>query len=128
MEEMTNEVPQAAPSASKRKILPLVSLAIGVVILLLGIFTACRKTSVAPYEAQPYSVSHMTFGADFYTGIYNASDTIVEELSDINGGLASLSASAGAAINAIYFSAGMVIIALGLGTIAVSCVFLRKDS
>ena len=138
MEEMTSlptpaspeqpvGTPPAAPSANKRNILPLISLAIGVVILLLGIVTAFRKADVTPYEAQRYSVSHVTFGADFYTEIYNASDTIVEELSDMNGGLAVLSASAVSAINAVYFSAGMIVIALGLGTIAVSCVFLKKE-
>lgn len=135
MEELTNttapaapEQQAAAPGAGKRKLLPLISLAIGVVMLLLGIVTATRKAGAEPYEAQQYGVSHMTFGADFYTEMYNASDTIVQELNDINGGVASLSASAGAAIKAIYFSAGMIIIALGLGTIAISCIFLKQES
>lgn len=120
----------AAPASAKRKpnLLPLVSLAIGVVILVLGIFTATRKADVAVYQAKPYSISGFTFGADFYTEIYGASETIVDELSDINGGLSALSASASATINALYFSAGMIVTAVGLGTIAAACIALKKES
>ena len=45
------------------------------------------------YRASKNDVSYAEFGADFYTYIYGATDTIVDELNAINGGMESISRS-----------------------------------
>lgn len=113
---------------NRKRIVPYISLIIGIIVLIMGIVVSTKKADINVYTAENYDVSGIEFGADFYTEIYNASDTIVGELNAINGGMESLSKSLNSVIDAVYFSAGMIIIALGLCTIAVSCVYLKKEN
>lgn len=113
---------------NKKNFLPYVSLIIGIILLIMGLFVVNKKTGINVYIANDYNVPSMAFGGDFYTEIYNASDKIVDELNDINGGMESLSESLNYIVEAIYFSAGMIIISLGLCTIAVSCICLKREN
>ena len=99
---------------------------IGMIILVMGIWVAKIEPEIDTYVAEQFNVDYATFGADFYTEIYGASDIIADELNAINGGIESLSASISTFANIIYFSTGMLIIAIGLGTIALSCVHIKK--
>lgn len=123
------ESPIAAPAPAKAKfnIMSLVALLLGVVILILGIILINKKSDTPIYSAPSRDVSSAEFGADFYTYMYGASDTMVDELYDISRGISTLSDSTNYTIDAIYFSAGMIICALGLGTIAVACIKLKKE-
>ncbi|MCD2492403.1 zinc ribbon domain-containing protein [Lacrimispora sp. NSJ-141] len=112
--------------SGKIKIMPIISLIIGVVIVILGFTVLSHKEKIEIYDAKTYNVDKAAFGGDFYTEIYGASDTIVDELSDINGGIASLSNSFVAVVNMICYGSGMIIIALGLGVISVSIVYVGK--
>ena len=111
---------------SKKTIMPLIGILLGIIIICLGIFVTKTKVNIESHTANNYKVDSAIFGADFYTEIYEASDTIVDELNDINNGIAILSESVDAIINAIYFSAGMIICAIGLAVIGISCVHIRK--
>ena len=52
----------------------------------------------------------------------------LDELNDISGGVEVLSESIAAMANAIYYSVGMMIIALGLGVVATSCNHIKKEN
>lgn len=92
----------------------------------------------ASYSAGSYNVSDYTFGADFYSEIYEASNTIVDELDEINSNVAdgftdvnkaaeAVTSSVNNIIDTIYYVAGMLIIVLGMGTIAVACIHIKKE-
>ena len=51
---------------------------------------------------------------------------MVDELNDINGGIGELSESLNSMANVIYYPAGTMIEATGLGVIAISCIHLKK--
>lgn len=103
-----------------------ISLILGLIIIFMG--TSVKKASISldTYSAKRYSADEARFGADFYTEIYKASDIIVDELNDINGGIGELSESLNKMANVIYYPIGTMIEAMGLGVIAVSCIHLMK--
>lgn len=126
------------------KIMPLISLVIGVIMIIIG-YKVMRQTADeeavytgASYSAGSYNVSDYTFGADFYSEIYEASNTIVDELDEINSNVAdgftdvnkaaeAVTSSVNNIIDTIYYVAGMLIIVLGMGTIAVACIHIKKE-
>ena len=85
-----------------------------------------KDVYVSTHRAKTYSVDSARFGADFYTEMYNASDVMVDELNDINGGISDMSRSMDEVAEIVCFSVGMLIVALGIGVIAVSCNFIKK--
>lgn len=113
-------------SKKKVNIMPLISLVIGIIVFILGCTLLNHKYSLETYSARSYNVDSAAFGADFYTEIYGASDTIVDELSDINGGIATISGAFTEIVYAIYFSGGIIVIALGLGIVAMSLLHIGK--
>ena len=106
----------------------LISLVLGIVIIFMGVSVKNTEISIDTYNAKHFDADYVTFGGDFYTYIYEASDTIVDELSSINGGIESLSESINTMANVIYEPIGTLIIAVGLGVIAVSCNHIKKES
>lgn len=110
----------------KIDIMPIISLIIGVIVIIIGVILLSHKSNVEIYDARTYDVDKSEFGADFYTEIYGASDTIVDELSDINGGIAAITSSLASMTEAIYYGCGMVVIAIGLGIIAISLININK--
>lgn len=117
---------KSVEQSGKKGIMAIISLIIGVIIAVLGFVVLSHKANIESYDAKIYNVDKAVFGADFYTEIYGASDTIVDELSDINGGMSLLSTSIISVINAIYNSSGMIIIAIGLCVISISLMNLGK--
>lgn len=111
----------------KKSILPIVSFVIGIVIIILGFMLLMHKSDIEVYDAESYNIDKATFGADFYTEIYSASDTIVDELNDINGGIAALSESLVSVIAAIYYGCGVVVITMGFGIVAISLMNIDKS-
>lgn len=87
-----------------------------------------KEVSIETYNAKHYDADYAAFGGYFYTEIYGASDIIVDELNDINGGVEVLSESMAAMANVIYYPVGMMIVALGLGVVAVSCNHIKKEN
>ena len=79
------------------------------------------------YSAKHYDADYAAFGGDFYTEIYGASDMIIDELDDINGGLEIISESMETIANSIYYPIGMMIIAFGIGVIAISFNHIKKE-
>lgn len=102
------------------------SLVIGIVIVIMGIFIATKSVKVEEYSASNYQIEDYKFGADFYTQIYQATGTAAKELNDINKGMQSVSTSINTGIKALYTASGMIIIAIGLGTIAISINSISK--
>ncbi|MDY3225962.1 MAG: hypothetical protein SOW84_08880 [Candidatus Faecousia sp.] len=123
-----------------RKITAILTALIGVIVIVMGV--ALMKSdayhgvdnSSFRYVAEEYNAKSATFGADFYTYIYNASDTIVDELNAINKAMETV-VKAGNSINdavsanvdatdsliaAVFKVGGMVIIAIGLAILAYS--------
>ena len=115
--------------AEKKKVnvRSIVSLVLGIVIIIMGVLVMNKEVSVDTYTAKHYDAEYVAFGGDFYTEIYGASDIIVDELSDINGGIGLLSESMAVVANSIYYPIGMMIIALGLGVVAISCNHMKKE-
>lgn len=112
---------------AKKSIMPFIGILLGIIIVCLGIFVTKTEVNIESHTSNGYKVDSAIFGADFYTEIYEASDTIVDELSEINSGVAILSESIVEIINAIYFSAGMMICTIGIAVIGISCVHIKKN-
>ena len=110
----------------KFNLFAIVSMLLGVVILFIGFSLSKEKQDLELYEAKQYNIDSVAFGADFYTEIYGASDIIVDELNSINGGVESLSESLSSFAGIITHSVGMVIIAIGLTTISISFMHLKR--
>ena len=132
---MNNEQEQQKPVEEKKENflkqfnkMALVSMAIGLVIIIMGFVVIGKNVSVNTHYAHSYDVDYAAFGADFYTEIYGASDVIVSALDDINGGIGQISQSMAVLANVVQYPIGMLIIALGLGVIAVSCNNLKKNN
>lgn len=108
-------------------IMPFISLFLGIVIIIMGITIKNKDASLDIYLAKNYNIENIEFGGDFYTEIYAASDMIVDELSDINKGVESLSQSIASSTNVIYYSTGMLIIAIGTAVVAISCNNIKRE-
>lgn len=106
--------------------LPFFSLILGIIILIMGIVLVAKTADMPTITVQNYSVSGYEFGADFYSEIYNASDVIVDELNEINSGIGTLSVSIKQIARIIYFTGGMIVIAIGLAVIANSVLSFAK--
>lgn len=122
LESPPQNVSLVVPTKTKKKIsfAPWLIRLIGIMILFLGVTVVSTESNLEPYNATTFDVDSAMFGGDFYTEIYGATDTIVDELSAINGAAANLSASLVAIPETIYFCSRMVIIAIGLSVIALS--------
>ena len=105
----------------------LISLVLGIVIIFMGVSVKNTEISIDTYNAKQFDADYASFGADFYTYIYKASDIIVDELNDINGGIESLSESMNMLANVIYKPVGTMIIAVGLGVVALACIHIKKE-
>ncbi len=117
----------------KINFMAVISLILGVVIIVMGAKVAKMKVDVDvdTFTPKHYDADTAMFKGDFYTEIYEATDIIVDELDETNSGIASLSQAiatmSDTMANAIYYPIGMLIIALGLGVIAVSCIHILDD-
>lgn len=110
----------------KKNVFPIVSLIFGIVIFILGCVVLSHDVDAVSYSANSYNADSAIFGADFYTEIYAASDTMVDELNDINSGVAVVSEAITEMIGAIYYVGGMIIIAVGLTVITLSIIQFGK--
>ncbi len=130
IEEAATEsaAPIKARVTKKFNVTAIISLLLGVVIIIMGITVMNKKVSVDTHAMGYYDADYAAFGADFYTEIYRASDIIVDELNKINDGVVVLSQSMKTMANVIYYPVGMMIVALGLGVVAVSCNHIKKET
>ena len=101
-------------------VLSLIALLIGVVIIIIGGYTATRKADLKIHSAKKYNTDIAAFGADFYTEIYDATKAAADGVWDVNSGIEIISKDMSSIANTIYFSAGMIIIAIGSAIVAVS--------
>lgn len=104
----------------RKNIFSLISLVIGCVIIICGIVVLNHHIDVDTHKPNNYDVDSAAFGGDFYTEIYNASDTIVDELNEINDGTSVMANSLYEITKSIYYIGGWIIISIGLGTVAFS--------
>lgn len=77
-------------SKNLKKITAIVTAALGLIAVILGLTLLGDQEGQSSYHnsytyfPEYYYTDNASFGADFYTYMYNASDTIVDELNDIN--------------------------------------------
>ena len=126
-EEPERAAASKAKTGVRLNIMAVVSLLIGIEIMIMGTNMMHKEVSIDTYSAKHYDIDYAAFGADFYTDIYEASDVIVDELSDINGGMEKISESMAKMANVIYEPIGMMIVAIGMGVAALSCKDLLKQ-
>lgn len=124
--ESKSVINEKQKSPAKINVLAFVSLILGIVIIFMGYAVMTKEISIDTYTAKDYNVDYAAFGADFYTEIYGASDVIVDELSDINNGIESMSKSVAEFADIIYYPIGMMIITIGIATIAMSFNHIKK--
>lgn len=110
-----------------RMIFTSIALIIGLIAIIMGHKVMSHDVETELHNAGMYDVGFNAFGGDFYTEIYKASDTIVDELNSINNGMSVISNSMKSTIKAIYYGSGMVIIAIGLGIVALSLIEFGKQ-
>ena len=104
-----------------------IALIIGLITIIMGYKVMSHDVEAELHNAGMYDVGFNAFGGDFYTEIYKASDTIVDELNSINHGISIVSNSMKSTIKAIYYGSGMVIIAIGLGITAFPLIEFGKQ-
>lgn len=124
--------------ANIKKITAIITAVIGIVVIILGATLMGETANHAVddnsfrYVAENYNADYASFGGDFYTYIYGASDTIVDELDDINKAMETVvkaQNSINAAVTAnvlatddlidtVNHVGGMIIIAIGLSILA----------
>lgn len=104
----------------------LASLVLGIVIIIMGSSVMNKNADLAVYKANPYDADYAAFGGDFYTEIYAVTDMIVDELNDMNNGIATVSRAVVAEVNTVYYTTSMLMIAIGLGVIAIAGVHVVK--
>ena len=137
--KVESATPIKAQTAKNFNVMSIISLLLGVVIIIMGITVMNKEVSIDTYSTQNnttnYDADYCAFGADFYTEIYKTSDIIVDELNDVIDGIDDLkngveviSGSMSSIANVIYYPIGMMIVALGLGVIAVSCNHIKKTN
>lgn len=108
-------------------LMAVVALILGIAIMVMGFSVKDKTFDMDVYNAAKFGVDSAKFGADFYTEIYKASDVAVDAISAVNGGLASISESIVDFSNVIMYSAGMIIIAIGMGVSAVAVIHIKKE-
>lgn len=110
-----------------KKITAIVMAALGLIAIIMGAAISGKDadTSSFVHSAGYYNADSAAFGADFYTYIYDASDTIVDALSDMNNGISEAVAAqnyqikkAAETTEAVYKAGGMIVIAIGLAILA----------
>ena len=117
----------ARATVTEKKKIPffsIIALMLGLVIVITGICVMVNSTNMSKHRGDNFSVKYMEFGTDFYTGIYKASNVIVDGVNDINQGVEVISESMLTIVNVF----GLVIISIGLAVVAFSIVNLRKES
>ena len=90
-----------------KKTIAILTVIIGVIVMILGFTIQTQNVS-------SYYIMGASFGADFYTYVYDGIDVIVDELDEINKGI-EVVASAG---KMIVISIGLLIAAMGLKQLA----------
>lgn len=110
-----------------RMIFTSIALIIGMITIIMGYKVMSHDVETELHNAGMYDVGFNAFGGDFYTEIYKASDTIVDELNSINHGISIVSNSMKSTIKAIYYGSGIVIIAIGFGIVALSLIEFGKQ-
>lgn len=87
-----------------RKITAILTVVIGIGVIALGAFLMMEtadhdvadgsfRYTANTYDASDYDAEYASFGGDFYTYIYRSSDIIVDELDEINKGVAAVNNS-----------------------------------
>ena len=107
-----------------------ISIILGIVIIVIGYKVYDGKidlSSTATHTALRKDIPSASFGGDFYTYMYDASDTIVTELSDIDSGIETttqmiytLNQNLYKTANEINKTFGLLIICIGIATIAIA--------
>ncbi len=121
-------------SSTFRKFSSVLCALLGIVIVLFGYkmdqdaVNHAESLRTYSYDAGSYYVPYASFGGDFYTYMYNASDTIVDELDDMNKGMEQVVAAEAniqkqvtanaRATDALTHAVYMLIIAVGCGIFA----------
>ncbi len=90
-----------------KKTIAIITIIVGVIVMILGL-------SIQTHDVSSYYITGASFGADFYTYVYDGIDTIVDELDEINKGIEAI-ASAG---KMIVISIGLLIAVMGLKQLA----------
>ena len=119
-------VPLEKAKTYKVNFAALASLVLGIVIIIMGSSVMNKNADLAVYKANRYDADYAAFGGDFYTEIYAVTDMIVDELNDMNNGIATVSHAVVAEVNTEYYTTGMLMIAIGLGVIAIAGVHVVK--
>ena len=101
-------------------------LIIGIIIFVMGLTMTNHAIEDNIHTAGNYAVPYSAFGGDFYTEIYAANDTMADALTDIDSGVESLSRSTQTLVEAVYTCSGMLVMAIGLMTVAVSLPKIKK--
>ena len=134
-EEKTDDTPINVPEENKKpaskkskiNILAVITLAVGIVIFIMGVQVKNKHLDIEAYKASQYEVESYSFGADFFTEIYKVVETVADVINDVNGGIASVSESVIEFSDMVTYSAGMIIIAIGLGVIVISVLHIKKE-
>ncbi len=107
-------------SSLSKKITSIAVAVIAIIVIILGV-TLRFDASGYYHSAGYYDAESAAFGADFYSYIYEATDIIVDELYEINQGVAEMVSAQSAALQgfeAVVKGCRLIVIAIGLALLA----------
>ena len=107
-----------------KKLSAIIIAVIGIAIIVMGACYAAEASSYRygySHDAGYHDVPDAAFGADFYTYMYDASDTIVTELNQINNAMEDVVSAESRILSATAESvkmSGMLMVSIGLAVLA----------
>ena len=116
MEKWTKNLPKKVNiKLDKRSISVLVSAALSLVIFVMGLVVFCNAGKLAEsiYVGTTYASSY-SFGADFYTEMFQITYKAVDQLNNIANGISSGFGRVLTALRAVAKGVGVLVMALGL--------------
>ena len=111
-----------------KKVSGIIGILIGVVILLIGIITMSSAPEAVDYSNSYQYVRSAEFGADFYTYMYDASYSMVQQLNSMDRGLARIVDAEAKTQESVYSVGGLMMICIGLAVLAMGITAMGEDS
>ena len=95
-----------------KKTIATITIIIGIIVMIMGLSMGTQSTY--SHSGSAYNIFSASFGADFYTYVYDGLDTIVDELDEINDGISVLAKNTRSICDAVTRAGKMIVIAIGL--------------
>ena len=105
----------------------IIGILIGIVIIIIGIITMNSTPEAVKYSSGYQYVKSAEFGADFYTYMYDASYSMVQQLNSMDRGLVRIVDAEAKTQESVYSVGGLMMICVGLAVLAIGFTAIGED-